>query len=472
MAMNIRNTFIAVIFVVTLILVKGSVLDGETQILETSPMNIVSESLGANAPWINSEIDTPGDTGQYTSIAIDPTNGAIFISYYDATNHELRLASNIWFTGECDTGDGPLEGWGCRSVGIEGVDVGKYSSIAVDPTGGFGVAFYDATNGHLKYAHWENPHLSVYTIYTVDKGIPDISNVGMHTSLKYDDTGIPFISYYFDNPSGVDALMVAHYSYTGNCGYPPAENEWYCSSFITGEGVGQYTSIEVRNNFDVYIAYYVRGNGELWFVKPMDYGNCGFYGNTSACYPITGSTTDTGRYASMYLDDSDHFHIAYYDATNHTLKYAVEVDSGGNCGILGSAQCDTIDAMPVDTHPLGISIAEDAAGYPIIAYQSAFGSLNVARPLNALELPAGSGNCGPEIPLATWYCETVNPANQWIPAYHGYYLSIDMNPDGLAAIAYYGFITSSGGNLDISYQSYPQVLNFLPMINKNPWIIQ
>jgi hypothetical protein len=55
-----------------------------------------------------------------------------------------------------------------------------------------------------------------------------------------------------------------------------------------------------------------------------------------------------------------------------------------------------MDAMMTGYHPLGVSIAEDAASYPIIAYQSASGSLNVARPLAALGLPAGGGNCGPE----------------------------------------------------------------------------
>jgi hypothetical protein len=95
------------------------------------------------------------------------------------------------------------------------------------------------------------------------------------------------------------------------------------------------------------------------------------------------------------MDNSNHFHIAYYDATADELKYAVDVGGGGNCGVLGSAQCDTIDSMPADSHPLGVSIAEDKSYYPFIAYQAKNGSLNVARPVSALGLPGGSGNCGP-----------------------------------------------------------------------------
>jgi hypothetical protein len=161
----------------------------------------------------------------------------------------------------------------------------------------------------------------------------------------------------------------------------------------------------------------------------------------------------------------NHFHIAYYDATTDALKYAVDVDSGGNCGVLGSAQCDEIDSMWTGSHPLGVSMAEDPAGYPIIAYQSQSGSLNVARPLAALGLPASGGNCGPENLFSTWYCETINRDNPWVPARHGDFVSIALNPSGLATIAYFGFITLTDGNLMVSYQQFQNY--FLPLVMKN-----
>jgi hypothetical protein len=165
----------------------------------------------------------------------------------------------------------------------------------------------------------------------------------------------------------------------------------------------------------------------------------------------------------MYVDSEDHFHIAYYDATHDTLNYAAEVPSGGNCGLFGSAQCDEIDDMMQGYNPLGVSIGE-AAGYPIIAYQSQYGSLNVARPLAALGMPAGSGNCGPEILFTTWYCETIDRYGQFIPYRHGDYISIAESPSGLAAIAYYGRITSGDGNLKVAYQ---RLQAFLPLVMKN-----
>jgi hypothetical protein len=171
-----------------------------------------------------------------------------------------------------------------------------------------------------------------------------------------------------------------------------------------------------------------------------------------------------GRYASLYVDSGKNFHVAYYDATNEALYYAVDVGGGGNCGVLGSAQCAEIDGMPADYHPLGISIAEDAAGYPIIAYQAENTSLKLARPLDALGLPPGYGNCGPEEGLfRTWICKTIDLHGTWISYRNGDYASIDINSSGLATIAYQGFVTASGGNLNVAQQ---RMQVFLPLVMK------
>jgi hypothetical protein len=352
-------------------------------------------------------------------------------------------------------------------------DVGRYNSIAI-----WGdkvmVAYYDATNRSLKLAisedvfyHW------VWDIVSLDVGLGEDPSTGLYTSAAFSDTGQEFVAYYFDNPTNVDALKVAYHTYAnGNCPYPDVADTWRCDTIMSGEGVGQYVSLEVVGgpDFEVYIAYYKGSTGELWFATTLcdEVCNCGFWDGDMACYPVTGASVDAGRYASLYMDADNHFHIAYYDATNQELKYAVQLDgSDGNCGLLGSAQCDTIDSMQADYHPLGVSIAADANGYPIIAYQSANGSLNVARPLAALGWPAGSGNCGPENPLSTWYCETVDRSRTWTPPYrNGDYASIAVNTSGLATIAYYRLYTEhADGNLVVSEQQPYQM--FLPLVVKN-----
>lgn len=87
-----------------------------------------------------------------------------------------------------------------------------------------------------------------------------------------------------------------------------------------------------------------------------------------------------------------------------------------------------------------MSITEDAAGYSVIAYQSASGSLNVARPIAALGLPPGAGNCGPEALFLTWDCRKIDRSGTWLPCCNGDFASIALRPfSGLATIAYYGF---------------------------------
>jgi hypothetical protein len=195
----------------------------------------------------------------------------------------------------------------------------------------------------------------------------------------------------------------------------------------------------------------------------MEGSNCGPGGNTWTCIPVSGADADEGKYASLYVDSGKHFHIAYYHATEEALYYAVDVGGGGNCGVLNSARCEWIDDMQDDYHPLGISIAQDAAGYPVIAYQNYDGSLAVARPLAALGLPPG-GNCGPTVDLfQTWSCEEVDPHGDWVFYQNGDYAAIAVNPSGLATIAYQGFIIDSVGNLMVARQ---RAQSFLPLVLK------
>jgi len=445
-----------------LYMVTGSVLAYGSAPPQPSEVFETDVSLDANAPWLKLEIDTPGDIGQYASVAVDPSSGVTYVSYYDATNQRLRLARSDGLGPEdC----GPNDEWSCHTVD-SGADVGKYSSIAVNPqTREIGIAYHDATNGNLKYLRFENPRLLVHNIYTIDKGIEGVSKTGLHTSLTFSDEGKPFIAYYFENPAGVDALRFAYYSVTnGNCGYGYMVNKWRCDTIISGEGMGQYPSLVVRNNWDFHISFYNGSSAELWYARPVEgNGNCALDFTDMTCYGVAGGN-DVGRYSSLYLDSAGDFHIAYYDATDKKLMYAVELASGvGNCGVLGSAQCDEIDSMPNDYHQLGISIAEDPAGYPAIAYQTAGGSLNLARPLAALGLPAGSGNCGPEDIFYLWSCKIIDLHGTWVNYRNADFASLDFNSAGLATIAYNGFITSTGGNLYVAQQRFhlllPMVLN-------------
>src|SRR6267142_880026 len=87
-------------------------------------------------------LDGSGNVGQYSSVTIG-TDGLALISYYDATNGDLKVAhcSNV----------------ACTSATLTTVDragdVGQYSSVTIGADGLGLISYYDATNGDLKVAH-------------------------------------------------------------------------------------------------------------------------------------------------------------------------------------------------------------------------------------------------------------------------------------------------------------------------------
>jgi hypothetical protein len=436
-----------------LLLLAGSSLAREPQPAGPSEAVGVNASPAANAPWFKITVDAY-DVGQYASVAIDPVNNTTYISYYDETYKDLRMAKYVGSGGNC----GPNNDWSCETVDSAG-DVGKYSSIAINPvSGGVGIAYYDATNGELKYAYSEICPTCSWSIDTVDWTTNIFGNMGQYSSLKYHSNGKPYIAYYYENLIGVDKLKLARGGLAmGNCGSGSA-GMWQCDTISSGDQVGKYTSLALDGSDRPRIAYYDGVNNALWYAQ---YGTSWF---TLKILP-----DNSGQYASLYVDNGDISHIAHYDSSNGKLGYAVYVGSGGNanCGVFDSKfwwRCDDIESVGTITHPKGLSLAVDAASYPIIAYQKG-GSLKVARPLDALGLLAGSGNCGPEDPFSTWKCETIDPFQSLGPVVNGDFVSIALNSSGLATIAYYQeFSASFTGILKVAYQ---QLQGFLPLVMKN-----
>jgi len=115
---------------------------------------------------------------------------------------------------------------------------------------------------------------------------------------------------------------------------------------------------------------------------------------------------------------------------------------------------------------VGVSLAVDSAGYPIIAYQDASvdlapAGLKVARPAPAVGLLIG--NCGAPPPnglFMYWQCETLD--NGGAHSSVADYAAISISPSGLAVVAYSDYDDYYDEfNLKVAYQ---RLQVFLPLI--------
>ena len=93
--------------------------------------------------WVTVSVDTTGAVGLYTSIAID-SNDAVHISYEDITNRDLKYAT-------CSSGCTSASNWNDVSVDTTG-NMGTYTSIAIDSNDAVHISYHHTTNDDLKYA--------------------------------------------------------------------------------------------------------------------------------------------------------------------------------------------------------------------------------------------------------------------------------------------------------------------------------
>ncbi len=393
---------------------------------------------GATAPWFIEPVDSALGVGSHVSIAVDPESGTTYISYYDTANKDLKMARYVGSGGNCSADSN----WSCETVDSSG-DVGKYSSIAIDPTTHLpAIAYWRTSPTNLKLATaWSGG----WDIITVDE------DSGSYASLKIDATGTAHIAYHGSYGGLKYAKHVSGGS--GNCG----GNNYQCDVIHQGNGVGYYPSLALDVTGHPRIAYH-EGGGGLWYAQPSNPGNCGpgNYWDCSSIYASPGA----GTYASLDVDNANTPHVAYYDAGK--LMYAVLKGPNGNCGSLNAWRCDVIDTMGTDPHTRDVSMVVDNAGFPIIAYhqyilggQFAAVNLKVARPAAALGLQ--SANCGPG---NLWRCERLRTFG-----HAGDYSAIEVHPSGLATIAYLN-TQYPPGSLRVAYQRFHQV--FLPVVLKHP----
>jgi hypothetical protein len=336
-------------------------------------------------------VDTTGNVGEHTSIAIGP-DGLPVVSYYDVTNGNLKVA-------KCN--DPACSGGGETITAVDTTDdVGQYTSIAIG-SGGFPVvSYYDVTNGDLKVAGCNDPACAGGDEQITSKDTA--GDVGQYTSTAIGADGLPVVSYY-DVTNGNLKVVKCNDATCGGAVTPTPVD--------AGGDVGQYTSIATGADGFPVIAYRAVANSDLKVAKCNDPACTGGDETTT----LVDTVGNVGEFASIAVGTGGLPVVSHYSSTAGDLKVARCNDPACTGG---DETNSTVDATGVVGQYSSIAIGAD--GLPVVSYWDVSnGDLEVVKCDDAA--CAGSGE-------AFTTLDTVGTV--------GAYTSIAIGVDGLPVISY------------------------------------
>lgn len=131
------------------------------------------------------------DSGAYSAVGVT-SNNEVVVAWYDATARSLKLAYNT---------DPSLSSDWTNQITIDSYFAGMYVDVAVDADDGIHIAYYNSSNGDLKYAYLSSYDDSTADVYTVDSFL----SVGQNLMIDIIEEGgqqVPYISYYVGSYAG------------------------------------------------------------------------------------------------------------------------------------------------------------------------------------------------------------------------------------------------------------------------------
>jgi hypothetical protein len=242
--------------------------------------------------WLNEVVDSSGNVGLETSIAIDSAN-QIHISYHDETNGDLKYAKSV------------DNGWDIEVVDSVG-NTGEISSITLDKNDNPHISYTNRYDFYLYHAYYVD---DAWIIETVD----DMSILYGSTSITFDLDGFVHILYYDVTP---DHFSLKH-AYQSNDGWQIEIIDPYLwGTFGTGGAnivfddfgrihIGYFNWAWQSVNY----AWKINGIWNLEFIDPV--------------WEIAG--VSIGSHAALALDPQGNPHMSYMDNNNLDLKYARKI---------------------------------------------------------------------------------------------------------------------------------------------------
>lgn len=325
----------------------------------------------SDSTWYINDIHS--GVGWYPSIAID-SNGFAHFSYFASEPWRLYYATNqsgIW-----------------RFEILEYAQV-SYTSIALDSSDNPHISYRADDSGDLKYAKrvgaggscgYENWILTgTWDCQVVDS----TDDVGSHSSLALDSSDLPHISY---RDATNDRLKYARLISS-----PPG---WQIETLTSG---GFFTSIALDDSDTPHIGFVGDGVRGSWYAHKD---------GVAWDYEYVDAALDPVYATSLALDSGGTPQISYWNSDTDQIGYAARVSSGGNCGVGGNWNCETV----ASSEPGETALAIDGSDTAHLAYS---GSLNYA-------VKSGGG----------WAIEP-------IPSYVGQFSSLELDDSGNPSISYY-----------------------------------
>lgn len=417
-------------------------------------LSFASQPGAGGSTWEISVIDSTNNVGLTPSLALQPTTGKPYVSYYDGTAGDLKLAFPVTAGGDC----GPGNTWSCNSLYYQNTDVfALYSSIAFNSLGQWGIVYSAGFFG--------NGFRGIPAVGSSEIFWDKIESLDLVTgnSLAQHTSGASVVTYAAKAGLGEPTyLRLAEYTGSGgNCG----DSWWSCLTLTEISGIGiSDTALLISQNAPQI--FYREVNERLAFASPSvpGFGNCGPGNNTWYCL-VLDNTTVTDGMISVARDGVTA--VTYYDATNQSLRYAHYLGSPtGNCGtgiINNYWRCITIESIGVagGNYLNGGDLAI-FAGQPLLVY---YDKDDVGHGILKAAYPFDGGNCGPMVAGEyTWMCEVVDDGDGVNDV--GVNPTIKIGADGLAQVAYYD---RTAGDLKFARQlppAPPEYLVFLPAITR------
>jgi preprotein translocase subunit Sec61beta len=276
-----------------------------------------------------STVDSNGSVGGHSSVTIG-TDGLGLISYYDTSNGNLKVAHCR--NASCTASDIPV------TVDASPGIVGQHSSVTIGADGFPLISYYDATNRDLKVAHClyltctcATTGCTPFKVYTLDGADPNGPDVGEYTSIAVGADGLGLISYRDDSNHGLKAAHCIDINCSAATKSVLDRGTVPSGSSLTPD-VGDYTALTIGGDGRGLISYYDRANGNL---KTAHCVGVTCTCSTTGCTPATistvdgtpppntsGSGPDVGLYTSITTGADSLGLISYHDLTNYKLKVA------------------------------------------------------------------------------------------------------------------------------------------------------